>query len=490
MVGVVIGNYQILEEIGEGATGLVYRALDTMLQRTVAIKRLRPELAGNPNIVNRFRAEAVTLARLNHQHVATLYNFVREGDGYLMVMEYVEGETLERIILDHGAMPCDQALPLFCQALSGVEHAHQMEIVHRDLKPGNMMLTAGGQIKVMDFGIARVLGTSRLTRAGRLVGTIEYMSPEQVRGKEAGPRSDVYSLGIVFYEMLTGDVPFKSESEYDLMRAQVEAEPPPPRQLKAELPQQIEDAILRALSKDPDKRFSTAGAFLTHLLECHPASIAFNQPRKELAARVFHAQGRREEERTEKLSLPDREDTEAKPIRPASSGSSTPLAAPRVVPEPDAPIRPPGDDKSETNVKTFADFSNYLLPAVIFNFLTRRFPGFESFWQSWQLPIAFGAVILLAGLSGIALFYSSDSPKAGMRATTEPTTPSPTPTPTPMVEATPMPMPTLSPSRAPRTRAPRTRAPRRNARTPPKWKCILHGCTLPGCPPAYCSGGK
>ena len=225
MIGHTVGSYKITEKIGEGGMGAVFKGIDVMLDREVAIKMLRPELARQAQLAERFRSEAVTLARLNHPNIATLYSFLRQNDDYFMVMEYVRGETLEQFMQQRGPMNCANAVTLFCHALEGMEHAHGMNIIHRDIKPANMMLTERGSIKVMDFGIARVLGADRMTRAGHLVGTIEYMPPEQVRGGETDARSDIYSLGILLYEMITGRVPFTSPSEYDLMRAQVEDPP-------------------------------------------------------------------------------------------------------------------------------------------------------------------------------------------------------------------------------------------------------------------------
>src|SRR5262250_539121 len=222
MINNVVGSYKVLEKIGEGGMGAVYKGVDLMLEREVAIKALRPELARQPDVVERFRAEAVTLAKLNHPNIATLYSFLRQGDDYFMVMEFVRGETLDSVLQHSVGMQVDRAISLFCQALEGIDHAHKMGIIHRDIKPANMMLTQTGSIKVMDFGIARVLGTARMTRQGNVIGTVEYMSPEQVRGQETDARSDIYSLGILLYEMLTGRVPFYSDSEFDLMKSQID----------------------------------------------------------------------------------------------------------------------------------------------------------------------------------------------------------------------------------------------------------------------------
>ena len=266
MIGNVVGSYKIAAKIGEGGMGAVFKGIDLMLEREVAIKMLRPELASQPNVVERFRSEAVTLAKLNHPNVATLFSFLRQGEDFFMVMEFVRGETLESLIRKSGAMPCDRAISLFCQALEGIDHAHKMGIVHRDIKPANMMLTETGTLKVMDFGIARVLGTSRMTRQGNIVGTIEYMSPEQVRGQETDARSDIYSLGILLYEMLTGRVPFSSDSEYDLMQMQIETAPQPPRVFSAQIPVVVEQAIMRALAKKAEARFQGAADFRNALL--------------------------------------------------------------------------------------------------------------------------------------------------------------------------------------------------------------------------------
>src|SRR5262245_4495005 len=273
MLGSVVGSYKIIDKIGEGGMGSVFKGVDLMLEREVAIKMLRPELARQPNVVERFRTEAVTLAKLNHPNVATLHSFFRQGDDYFMVMEFVRGETLDAVIRQRGAMPIDRAIELFCMALEGMDHAHKMGIVHRDIKPANIMLTDTGSIKVMDFGIARVLGTDRLTRAGHLIGTVEYMSPEQVRGEETDSRSDIYSLGILLYEMLTGRVPFNSTSEYELMRCQIEDAPPPPRNFAPQIPLPVEQAIMRSLAKKRDARYQSAREFRGMLLQRNVGAV-------------------------------------------------------------------------------------------------------------------------------------------------------------------------------------------------------------------------
>lgn len=273
MIGSVVGNYKIIDKIGEGGMGAVFKGVDLMLEREVAIKMLRPELARQPNVVERFRTEAVTLAKLNHPNVATLHSFFRQGDDFFMVMEFVRGQTLADMIKAQGALQADRALELFCMALEGIDHAHQMGIIHRDIKPANMMLTEAGSIKVMDFGIARVLGTDRLTKAGHLIGTVEYMSPEQIRGEETDARSDIYSLGILLYEMLTGRVPFNSTSEYELMRCQIEEVPTPPRALAPQIPVAVEQAIMCALAKKPEARYQSASEFRTMLIQKTTGSI-------------------------------------------------------------------------------------------------------------------------------------------------------------------------------------------------------------------------
>jgi serine/threonine protein kinase len=277
MIGNVVGNYKIVEKIGEGGMGAVYKGIDLMLEREVAIKVLKPELGSQPQVVERFRAEAVTLAKLSHPNIATLFSFFRQGDYLFMVLEYVKGTTLDKIIETRGVMTCEQAIPLFCQMLEGIDHAHSFGIVHRDIKPGNMMLTENGLLKVLDFGIARALGSARMTRAGNLIGTIEYMSPEQVRGMETDARSDIYSLGMVLYELLTGRVPFASDSEYELMKAQVEQLPTPPREFAPNIPEQVEWAILCATEKDPTNRFQTAGVFSSAIVDCVKTAIATGQ---------------------------------------------------------------------------------------------------------------------------------------------------------------------------------------------------------------------
>jgi serine/threonine protein kinase len=276
MIGHVIGNYKVTEKIGEGGMGTVFKGIDVMLDREVAIKMLRPELARQAQIVERFRSEAVTLARLNHPNIATLYSFQRQNDDFFMVMEYVTGETLDDLIRRKGAMPTDHAISLFCQVLEGMARAHKLVIIHRDIKPANMMLTEDGSIKVMDFGIARVLGTARMTRQGNIVGTIEYMSPEAIQGAEVDARADIYSLGILLYEMLTGRVPFVNDTEYSLMMAQINEPPPPPRIFAPHIPTHVEHAILRALAKRPDDRFQSVGDF-RRALEQHVA-VPFQAP--------------------------------------------------------------------------------------------------------------------------------------------------------------------------------------------------------------------
>ncbi len=267
MIGRVIGTYKIVQKLGEGGMGAVYKGVDTMLDREVAIKALKPELASQTAIVERFRSEAVTLAKLNHPNIATLYSLFRQGDELYMVLEYVRGETLDAMLARRGSLPTDEVIPVFCQILDGINHAHEYGIIHRDIKPANMILTESGILKVLDFGIARLLGTNRMTRAGNIIGTLEYMAPEQVKGLETDARSDTYALGMMLYEVLTGRTPFNTDNEFELMKLQTECLPPSPRLINPTIPESVEAAIMRAIQKDPNDRFQTAGDLREFLLD-------------------------------------------------------------------------------------------------------------------------------------------------------------------------------------------------------------------------------
>lgn len=261
----IVQNFKLIDKLGEGGMGEVYRGLDIMLEREVAIKVLRPELMSRQDVVERFRSEAIALAKLNHPNIATLYSFFCFEEQFFMVMEYVKGRTLDHLIRQQGALPWPEATRLICQVLEGLEHAHQMGIIHRDIKPSNLILTPEGSLKLMDFGIARILQTARLTQIGHLVGTLEYISPEQIEGKDTDRRSDIYSLGAVFYEMLTGHIPFRKNTDYELIRAQIEETPQPPSKLTANIPPALEQAVLRALAKNPADRFADAAAYRSAL---------------------------------------------------------------------------------------------------------------------------------------------------------------------------------------------------------------------------------
>jgi serine/threonine-protein kinase len=269
-----IGNYKILEKIGEGGMGEVFRGLDTMLEREVAIKSLRPELSRREDIVTRFRSEAVALGRLNHPNIAMVYNFLLHGDQYYMVLEFVRGETLDKVIARRGPLPWQECVPLLCQALEGLEHAHRLGVVHRDIKPSNLMITPSGAVKLMDFGIARILQRARLTRTGHMVGTLEYMSPEHIQGQETDARTDIYSLGVVGYEALTGHTPFQRSTDYEIIRAQIEERPTEIHLLRADIPEPMEKCIAKALEKGADNRHQTAADFLASLEESMAASGA------------------------------------------------------------------------------------------------------------------------------------------------------------------------------------------------------------------------
>jgi eukaryotic-like serine/threonine-protein kinase len=257
-----IGQYEIRELLGEGGIGQVYGAFDTVLQREVAIKTLRPELLNDTNFVERFRAEATSLARLNHPNITTLYSLVPEGANLCMVMERVRGHTLDDILKKRNA-PLDvrESLAIIAQAADGLAYAHSLGVIHRDIKPSNMMIGENGVLKIMDFGIARVRGSQRLTRSGSIVGTLAYMAPEQLRGEEGDEASDLYSLAIVLYEMLSGAPPFSASTDYELMQAQIQQAPDRLVPRVPGLDPAIEAAVLRALSKKSAQRFASMRAF-------------------------------------------------------------------------------------------------------------------------------------------------------------------------------------------------------------------------------------
>ncbi len=260
MIGTMLGDYRIERELGRGGMGTVYAAEDQNLGRKVAIKVISASMGNDPDLVERFRKEAKALARLQHPSVVLVHSFFQHEGSWVLVMEMVEGEQLDLHLKSTGALPWTRAVDLGIALLDGLHHAHVQGVVHRDVKTSNCLLTADGGVKLVDFGIALVEGEGRLTRRGHVVGTPHYIAPEQVSGRPADPRTDLYSLGVVLYEMVTGRVPFDADSEFELLRAHLETAPVSPRAQVPSVPDWLEAVILRAMAKDPADRFADAAA--------------------------------------------------------------------------------------------------------------------------------------------------------------------------------------------------------------------------------------
>jgi eukaryotic-like serine/threonine-protein kinase len=256
------GDYEILGLLGAGGMGQVYKVRNVHSDRIEAMKVILPSLAGQSNLAERFVREIKVLAGLHHPNIAELRTALTINNQLVMIMEYVEGATLAARV-QQGAIPYGQALGYIEQALSALSYAHKQQIIHRDIKPANMMLTPEGVVKLMDFGIARAGDQGGLTMTDTTIGSLAYISPEQIKGESVDARSDLYSVGVSLYEMITGQRPFQVDSAYSAMQAHLQTPARPPIELRPDLPPAISQLILMAIAKDPARRFQSADAFAT-----------------------------------------------------------------------------------------------------------------------------------------------------------------------------------------------------------------------------------
>jgi hypothetical protein len=277
-VGSTVGDYQVVGILGAGGMGQVYKVRNVISDRVEAMKVLLPDLVNQPDLADRFLREIKVQASLEHPNIAALHTAVRQENQLLMLMEFVEGVTLDQK-LKGGPLPAAEAVNYVLQVLAALEYAHARGVVHRDIKPANMMLTPGGIVKLMDFGIARSSADHKLTQTGTTVGSLYYMSPEQIQGVTApDARSDLYSVGVSLYELVTGKRPFDGDSQFAIMSAHLQGTPVPPVTIDPRLPQLLNDVILMLVAKDANARFQTAGAVRNALsnvfAEVKPAAAA------------------------------------------------------------------------------------------------------------------------------------------------------------------------------------------------------------------------
>jgi predicted Ser/Thr protein kinase len=257
MIGKETGNYRILKELGKGGMGVVYKANQISLGRMVAMKVLPQHLTTNPSFIKRFKNEARAIAKLNHPNIVQIFDVGQDDGTHYYTMEFIEGPPLDEIIYRDGRLPLDRAINIILQVAGALQYAHGQGIVHRDIKPSNIMIDKSGRIKVTDFGLALQQKTTRLTIDGGIVGTPEYMSPEQAVGQTATAQSDIYSLGIVFYELLTGKVPFEADSPLMLLNKIRDSEPQWPCSINPDIPAGIEKVIRNLMAKKPQDRYQS-----------------------------------------------------------------------------------------------------------------------------------------------------------------------------------------------------------------------------------------
>ncbi|MGH9936484.1 MAG: serine/threonine protein kinase [Blastocatellia bacterium] len=420
MLGKIIGNYKITGELAQGGMGAVYRGRHQSLPRDVVVKSILlssfPPQAQD-QLKARFVREAYIQAQLDHQNIVRVYEFFTTVENYYLVMEFIDGMSLRDLIKRQGALAPAHAIPLFKQALSALGYAHNFNyvdesgnrhtgVIHRDIKPANMLLDGSARLKITDFGIVKLAGESSLTRTGFNPGTVEFMSPEQIRGLEVDARSDLYSLGVTFYEALTGRLPFPPSdtgSEYEVLRGHIELAPPPIATVKPDVPEAIAALVMRSLQKDPGARFQSAAEFLDALLDCEQSSAAIIARSASKPPQVTHSM-------TEFISYDTRLAPNAQPTTPQQSVA--------------------------TQVIEAAQTNHHASP-----------PGQQPRRYGLLVAVVFVALLAVAGIAFVFLKSSDASPSAATNVST--TTPSATPTPdaTPIPAATPTPAATQEDAR-------------------------------------------
>ncbi len=253
----ISGRYKILDMIGGGGMANVYLAHDMILDRNVAVKMLRLDLTNDEEFIRRFRREAQSATSLNHPNIVNIYDVGEEDDLYYIVMEHVDGQTLKQYILQNSSLQVEKTINIMRQLTSAISHAHQNHIVHRDIKPHNILIDANGTVKITDFGIAMALSATSITQTNSVLGSVHYLSPEQARGGMANKKSDIYSLGIVMFELLTGRLPFSGESAVSIALKHLQSETPSVRRWNPSIPQSVENIVLKATAKDPFHRYDS-----------------------------------------------------------------------------------------------------------------------------------------------------------------------------------------------------------------------------------------
>lgn len=278
MAELLAGRYELMETIGAGGMAIVIKAHCTLLDRPVAIKILRDQYAANQEFLDRFQREARAAARLSHPNIVSIYDVGQENGKQFIVMEYVPGRNLKEYLRAEGPLPPRTVAEIGRQIAAALAHAHQRGIIHRDIKPHNILITPEGQVKVTDFGIARAAAASSLTETGVVLGSVHYFSPEQARGEPVDARSDIYALGVVLYELLTGKLPFEGDSPIAVALRHLDSDPPSPRTLRPEVPEALEKIILKAMARDPAERYQTAGELQQALKAFLGAELVEEEP--------------------------------------------------------------------------------------------------------------------------------------------------------------------------------------------------------------------
>jgi serine/threonine protein kinase len=262
MIGQTISHYKILEKLGSGGMGVVYKAEDTKLKRTVALKFLPPDLTRDDEAKKRFIHEAQAASALDHPNICTIHEIGETEDGTLFIcMAYYEGETLKKKVTSN-QLSVTSAIDISVQIAQGLTKAHEKGIVHRDIKPANLFVTNDGILKILDFGLAKLAGVTKLTKPGTTLGTVAYMSPEQMQGEEVDQRTDIWALGVVIYEMLTGKLPFKGEYEQAVMYSILNEKPEPITATRLDVPMELERIVIQCLEKEASKRYQLVNELL------------------------------------------------------------------------------------------------------------------------------------------------------------------------------------------------------------------------------------